>query len=193
METNPQYIDLSLFQMDPSFRGRSALVVQLWWLVQDYLIRPSPQFMYGWRRFWWRIFGSQVGEGVLIRPTVKVTYPWKVKIGAHSWIGDYAELYSLGPIEIGCNTVVSQHVYLCAGTHDYKKIDFPLVANPIHIEEQVWIATGCFVAPGVTIGKGAIIAAKSVVLHNLPSAMICAGQPARPIKERPNNSTSMSN
>lgn len=187
MKTHPQYIDLSRFRVDPSFRGRSAFVVQLWWLIQDWLIFPSPQFMFGWRRFWWRLFGAEVGEGVLIRPTAKLTYPWKVKIGARSWIGDHTELYSLGSIVIGNDSVISQHVYLCAGTHDYTKIDFPLVANPIHIESQVWIGAGCFVAPGVTIGKGAIIAAKSVVLQNMPTAMICAGHPAKPIKERTGN------
>ena len=191
METNTQYIDLSRFQVAPSFRGRSAITVQLWWLVQDWLIRLSPQFMFGWRRFWWRLFGAKVGEGVLIRPTAKVTYPWKVTIGARSWIGDHAELYSLGPIEIGNDAVISQHVYLCAGTHDYSKIDFPLVAKPIHIKDQVWIAAGCFIAPGVTIGTGALIAARSVVLQNMPSAMICAGHPAEPIKERSDNSSSI--
>lgn len=184
MEKHPQYIDLSRFRMDPSFRGRSALVVQLWWLVQDWLIRPSPQFMFGWRRFWWRLFGAEIGEGVLIRPTAKVTYPWKVKVGARSWIGDHAELYSLGPIQIGSDAVISQHVYLCAGTHDYTKIGFPLVAKPIHIEDQVWIATGCFVAPGVTIGKGSIIGARSLVQDDMPAVMICKGNPAIAIKPR---------
>ena len=173
--------------MDPAFRGRSAFVVQLWWLVQDWLIRPSPQFMYGWRRFWWRLFGAEVGEDVLIRPTAKVTYPWKVKIGARSWIGDYAELYSLAPIEVGSDVVISQHVYLCAGTHDYTRVDFPLVAEPIRIEDQAWIATGCFVAMGVTLGQGAIIGARSLVLESMPAAMICAGHPAKPVKERPAN------
>lgn len=184
MEIHTQYIDLSRFRMDPLFRGRSAFVVQLWWLVQDWLIRPSPQFMYGWRRFWWRLFGAEVGDGVLIRPTARVTYPWKVKIGGRSWIGDQAELYSLGQIRIGSDTVISQHVYLCTGAHDHTKVDFPLVAKPIYIEDQVWVAASCFVAPGVTIGKGAIIGARSLVQMDMPEAMICIGSPAKPVKPR---------
>ena len=60
----PAYIDLSRFRVAPEFRGRSPVVTQLWWLVQDFLIRPSPQFMYRWRRFLWRLFGADVGEGV---------------------------------------------------------------------------------------------------------------------------------
>ena len=181
----PTYIDLAQFKMAASFRGRSAIVVQLWWLVQDWLIRPSPQFLYGWRRFLWRLFGAEIGDSVIIRPTAKVTYPWKVRIGDRSWIGDNAELYSLGTIDIGSDAVISQRCYLCAGTHDYTKRGFPLVANPIRIEDQAWLATGSFIAPGVTIGRGTIIGAGSVVLKNMPTAMICAGNPARPIKPRP--------
>ncbi len=181
----PVYMDLSISKVPPGFRGRSAFVVQLWWLVQAWLIRPSPQFMYGWRRFWLRLFGASVGKNVLIRPTARVTYPWKIKIGDYSWIGDFAELYSLGPIEIGSHAVVSQHCYICAATHDHTKPDFPLLAKPVRIEDQAWIAAGCFIAPGITIGKGAIVGAHSVVLKDIPGAMICAGNPARPIKQRP--------
>jgi putative colanic acid biosynthesis acetyltransferase WcaF len=92
-------------------------------------------------------YSARKCKGVLIRPSVKVTYPWKVKIGAYCMIGDLAELYSLGPIEIGADAVISQQSYLCAGTHDHTKLDFRLTANPIHIEDQAWLAMGCFVAP----------------------------------------------
>lgn len=188
MDVSQPYMDLSRFKVEKDFRGRSAFMVQLWWIVQALFVHSSPQLMYGWRRFWWRLFGAEVGKGVLIRPSVRATYPWKIKIGDHSWIGDRVELYSLGPIEIGQNTVVSQDCYLCAGTHDYIKVDFPLVAKPIHIDDEVWVAAGCFIAPGVTIKRGAIIAARSVVLQDMPAAMICAGHPAKPIKPRPLNS-----
>lgn len=185
MEIGQSYIDLSKFKVEEDFRGRSAFVVQLWWLVQSLLINASPQFMYGWRRFWWRIFGAKVGKNVLIRPTAKVTYPWKVTVGDHSWIGDCVELYSLGSIEIGSNSVISQHSYLCAGTHDYRKIDFPLIAKPIRIEDGAWVAAGCFIAPGVVVGRGAIVAARSVVLDDVAPATICAGHPARIVAQRP--------
>lgn len=181
----PTYINLGRFTVPSEFRERSPFLVQLWWLVQDWLIRPSPQVFYGWRRFLWRLFGAEVGDNVLIRPTARVTYPWKVKVGANAWIGDHAELYSLGAIEIGNNTVVSQNVYVCAGTHDYTKLEFPLLAMPIRIEDEVWLAAGSFIAPGVTIRHGAIVGARSVVLEDMPPAMICVGYPARPVKPRP--------
>ena len=90
--------DLSGFSMPPNFRGRRALVVQLWWLVQALLFRPSPQFMYGWRAWLLRLFGAKVGKGSVIRPSVVITYPWKVTLGNNVWIGDDANLYSLGDI-----------------------------------------------------------------------------------------------
>lgn len=185
MKKPPQYIDLERFKVEQDFRGSSTVIVQLWWIVQALLIHPSPQFMYGWRRFWWKTFGAKLGENVLIRPSARVTYPWKVTIGDFSWIGDRAELYSLGSITIGNHTIISQDSYLCAATHDYTKKGFPLVSDPIHIEDEVWVAAGGFIAPGITIGYGAIIAAKSVVLKDVPKAVICGGNPAKVIKERP--------
>src|SRR5690606_37453676 len=68
--------DLARFRLPPGFRGRSALVVQLWWLVQATLFRLSPQVCYGWRRWLLRLFGARIGQGVLVRPSARITYPW---------------------------------------------------------------------------------------------------------------------
>ena len=175
---------LNEFRQPPDFRGRSAFVVQLWWLVQGTFFAWSPQFMYGWRRFLLRLFGAKFGEGVLIRPSVRFTYPWKVTIGDYSWVGDDVSLYSLGEISIGKNTVISQSSYLCTGSHDVARVAFNIFAKPIHIEDEVWIATDVFIAPGVTIGRGAVVGARSTVLHDLPGGMICYGNPAKPVKKR---------
>ena len=178
------YQRLDKFHLPDRFRGRPAWVVQLWWLVQDTLFRWSPQFMYGWRRWLLRLFGAQMGKGVLIRPTVRVTYPWKVRIGDYAWIGDDVVLYSLGEIKIGAHTVISQRSYICTGSHDFMREEFPIYALPIKIGAQVWIATDVFVAPGVTIGDGVVVGVRSVVLHDLPAGMVCFGFPARPVRER---------
>ena len=183
-ECGVNYQRLDSFKLPKNFRGRPAWVVQLWWLVQDTLFRWSPQFMYGWRRWLLRLFGAQIGKKVLIRPTVRVTYPWKVRIGDYSWIGDDVVLYSLGEINIGAHTVISQKSYICTGSHDFTKPEFPIYALPIEIGDQVWIATDVFVAPGVTIGDGAVVGARSTVLHDLPGEMICYGSPAHPVRRR---------
>jgi putative colanic acid biosynthesis acetyltransferase WcaF len=177
--------DLSHFRLPPNFRGRSAWFVQLWWIVQATLFRMSPQVLYGWRRFLLRLFGAKVGRGVIIRPTAEITYPWKLTLGDYCWIGDYAALYTLGEIHIGDNAVVSQHCYLAAATHDYTQPTFDMVAKAITIETEAWLATRVFVAPGVTVGRGAVVGACSVVLKDLPAMTICAGHPAKPLRPRP--------
>lgn len=179
-----EYQKLDLFRLPKGFRGRSAIVVQLWWLVQSTLFAMSPQFMFSWRRWLLKLFGAEIGVDVLIRPSVRVTYPWKVKIGDRVWIGDNAELYSLGEIEIGADAVISQKSYLCAATHDFTKTTFDMVDRRITIKEQAWVATDCFIAPGVTIGKGAVIGARSSVYKDMPEGMICLGNPAKPVKPR---------
>lgn len=176
--------NLDDFKLPPDFRGRSAVVVQLWWLVQSTLFACSPQFMYGWRRFLLRAFGAQIGKKVLVRPSVQSTYPWKLTIGDYSWVGDDVVLYTLGEIVIGSNVVVSQKSYLCTGSHDYQSVAFDIYAKPIHIEDRVWVSTDVFVAPGVTIGTRAVIGARSTVLDDMPADMVCVGSPAKPIKLR---------
>jgi putative colanic acid biosynthesis acetyltransferase WcaF len=170
--------DLSRFRQPANFRGRSAAVVQLWWLVQGTLFAWSPQFLYGWRNGLLRLFGARIGVGVIIRPSARITYPWKLAIGDHSWIGDYAELYTLGPITIGSNAVVSQYSYLCTGSHDMGSPAFDIFAKPIVVEDEAWVAAGVFVHPGVTVGKGAVVASRSVVTRDVPPGRLHGGHPA---------------
>ena len=176
--------DLKSFRLPANFRGRSAWVVQVWWIVQATLFRASPQALYGWRRFLLRLFGCSLGKGVLVRPTVEITYPWKVSIGDYSWIGHDVTLYSLGDIHIGSNVVVSQGSYLCAASHDMQSPSFDICDKPICVEDEVWIAADVFVSPGARIGHGAVVGARSTVLHDLPPMMVSFGNPARPVRPR---------
>jgi putative colanic acid biosynthesis acetyltransferase WcaF len=178
--------DLSKFKLPENFRAKSAWKVQLWWIVQSVFINLSPQFMYSWRRFILRSFGADIGKGVLLRPTVHVQYPWKLSIGDYSWIGNDVVLYNLGEIKIGCNAVISQKAYLCTGTHDYQSVNFDIEAKPIIIEDECWLATDVFIAPGVTIGKGTVVGARSSVFTSLPAGKICFGTPAKIVSNRTN-------
>lgn len=176
--------NLSRYSQPKEFRGKSKIYVQLWWLVQATFVKLSPQVFYGWRRFWLRSFGARIGKKVLIRPSVKITYPWKVSIGDYSWIGDDVVLYSLGEIEIGSNAVVSQKSYLCTGSHDHYKDTFDIFAKKITIGNSCWIATDVFIAPGVTVGDGVVIGARSSVFKNLKPNWIYTGSPAKAHKAR---------
>ena len=178
------YQKLNQFLLPQGFRGRSALIVQLWWLVQSTLFAMSPQFTYKWRNFLLRCFGAKIGKGVIIRPTVKITYPWKLKIGDYSWVGDNAELYTLGEIDIGDNVVISQKSYLCAATHDYTKETFDMLDKKITIEDEVWLAADVYIAPGITVKKGALVGARSSVFNDMPEGMVCLGCPAKSVRVR---------
>jgi len=170
--------------MPPDFRGRPGWYVQLWWIVESLLFNTSPQFMYGWRRFLMRCFGAKIGKGVILRPSMHTQFPWKVSIGDYSWIGDHVVLYSLGPILIGKNVVVSQRSYLCTGSHDYLEPEFPIYQQAITIEDECWLATDVYVGPGVTIGNGTVVGARSSVFKNLPGNSVCVGSPAKFLKAR---------
>lgn len=180
----PVYQDLSRFRMPPGFRGRGLIVVQLWRIVQATLFAWSPWSANAWRCWLLRAFGAEVGQGVVIRPSAKVTYPWQVSIGDHAWIGEEATLYSFADITIGAHAVVSQRCYLCAGGHDYSDPTFAIFGKPIAIGPEAWVAADVFVAPGVVIGRGAVIGARSSVFSDLPEGMICLGSPAKPVKPR---------
>lgn len=178
------YQDLSKYKTPKEFRGKNAVVVQLWWIVERTLFALSPQFMYGWRRFLLRFFFAKIGRGVLLRPSVKITYPWKLSIGDYTWVGDDTVIYNLGQIDIGSNVSIAHRVYFCTGLHDFHKITFDIGQKPIKICDEVWLPNDVFIGPGVTIGKGCVIGARSTVLSNMPEGMICYGYPAKPIKKR---------
>ena len=176
--------DLSTHRLPENFRGRPAWLVQIWWIAQALLFHCSPQVLYGWRRFLLRLFGAKIGKNVLLRPSVTITYPWKLTIGDNSWVGDHVTLYTLGEITIGHDAVVSQYSYLCTGSHDYTKPSFDIFALPIRVEDEAWVAANCFIAPGVTVGRGAVLGACSAAWKDVPAMMVCSGHPAKPVKPR---------
>ncbi len=168
----------------PSFSLRNRIGRVIWGIVYSFFFRYSPRPFHGWRTFLLRLFGAKIGKGVHIYPKVKIWAPWMVKIGDESGVGDDVHLYSQAMITIGKRVVVSQGSYLCTGTHDYMKRGFPLRALPIIIEDHAWIATEVFVHPGVTIGEGSVVGARSVVTKNTEPWTVYSGFPCEPIKKR---------
>lgn len=100
-------------------------------------------------------------------------------------VGREVTLYNLGRITLRRGANISQRSHLCAGTHDYRRWSMPVVRREIVIGENVWVAAQVFVGPGVTIGELAVVAAGSVVLDDLPERTVCAGNPCRVLKPRP--------
>ena len=177
-----RYQDLSRF--GGTARGRAAWRAQLWWLFEVLFVLPTPQCMFGWRRLALVLFGAKIGKRVLIRPGVRVTYPWNLTIGDYVWIGDNATLYSVAEISIGSHSVISQEAYLCAGTHNYRDVSFPFVSGPISIAGECWIGARAFIGPGVEVGHAAVIGAGSIVLKSVDAETIVAGNPAKLVGKR---------
>ncbi len=175
----PSLVDLRKYDQSWFDRGRPGWYVLLWWLVQAIVFSITPQPLNSIRCSVLRWFGAKIGQGVLIRPTARFTYPWKVEIGDYSWIGDNVVFYSLDRISIGDHCVISQKSYLCTGSHDVRDRAFGLETNAIAIGHGVWIATDCFIAPGVEIGSNAVIGARSTVLKSMPAQTVCWGSPCR--------------
>ncbi|HBQ98949.1 MULTISPECIES: hormogonium polysaccharide biosynthesis acetyltransferase HpsU [unclassified Roseofilum] len=176
---SPSWIDLRQYDQSNFDRGRPTWGIILWWFIQAITF---PLTLHNWhniRVMLLRCFGAKIGRGVVIRPTARFTYPWKVSIGDYSWIGDDVVFYSLDQIEIGQHCVISQKTYLCTGSHDIQDPCFRLVTDPIKIGNGVWIATDCFVSPGVKIGANSVVGARSSVFRSLPESYICWGTPAK--------------
>ncbi len=180
----PAEVDLRRYDQSWYEPGRPKWVVLLWWLVQAIAFPLTLHAHHGPRCFLLRLFGAQVGKQVIIRPSARFYYPWKIVIGDYSWIGSGVELYSLDWIRIGEHCVVSQNSYLCTGSHDITDPAFGLQTAPITLENGAWVATDCFVGPGVTIGANTVVGARSSVFSSLPAQHICLGTPCRPMKPR---------
>jgi putative colanic acid biosynthesis acetyltransferase WcaF len=126
-----------------------------------------------------RAFGANIGRGVVIRSRVNITFPWRLEIGDHAWIGDEVLILSLDHVCIGANTCVSQRAFLCTGSHDFSKETFDIVTAPIHIGESGWIGAQCFVGPGVEFGPGSRSLAGAVVVKSVPAGTTVKGTPAK--------------
>lgn len=177
-----RYQDLSHPHNKRSFTENA--VTQIWYICNATFFRLSPHFLYGWRTFLLRLFGAKIGNNVKVRPSARITLPWKIAIGDNSYIGDDVVLYSLDQINIGQNVSVSFRSFLCTGTHDFRDVTFPLVTAPIAIDDQSWIAADVFVFPGTHVGTGAVVAARSTIKGNLEANSIYAGNPARHVGTR---------
>ena len=170
-------------------RGAGRVKEALWILCKLFFFQnafPWPSML---RVGWLRLFGARVGRGVVIRSGVNITFPWRFEAGDDVWIGEEVMILSLAPVSLGSNVCVSQRAFLCTGSHDYRKDSFDLIAQPIRIEDGVWVAAGVFVGPGVAIGKASIVSAGSVVLQTVPEKSMVRGNPAEVFPARPAIST----
>jgi putative colanic acid biosynthesis acetyltransferase WcaF len=83
----------------------------------------------------------------------------------------------VAPIALGAHATVSQYSYLCSASHNYDGPDMPLIVAPITIGAEAWVAADVFVGPGVRIGEGAVVGARSTILSDVEPWSVVAGSP----------------
>ncbi len=125
-----------------------------------------------------RAFGAQLGPGAFIRHRVRIHLPWKLSVGAHSWVGEGAWILNLEPVTIGSDTCISQGVFLCTGSHDHHSPTFEYDNAPIRIGDGVWVAAQATVLRGVTIGDNATIGAQALVIRDVEPDEVVLAPPA---------------
>jgi putative colanic acid biosynthesis acetyltransferase WcaF len=160
------------------------IMLRFLWFFGSLLFRFSPRPCFGWRRAVLRCFGASVGRQVHVYGSTRIYFPWNLTVGDWTAIGEDALIYNLGPVTLGQKVTVSHGAHLCAGTHDYRDPQMPLLKPPIRIEDQAWICADAFVGPGVVVGEGAVVGARAVVTRDVAPWTIVAGNPARFAKKR---------
>lgn len=177
------YQDLSKYKYNLD-RGHNKLFIFLYQVVCVLFVRTSPKPLWKWRNFIYRLFGAKIGRNVQIDPDARLMYPWNIEIGDYVWIGYGCDLYSVDKIRIGNNVALAHNIFLATAAHDIYKEEFPTICAPITVEDEVWISSNVFVQQGVTLHKGCVIAACSLVTNDIPEGMIAMGHPAKPTKKR---------
>ena len=132
-----------------------------------------------------RCFGAKVGGGAHPYPRVRIWAPWNLTMREDSCLADDVDCYCVAPVVLGRHSTVSQYSYLCTASHDIRDPAMPLVAGPIELKEDAWVAADAFVGPGVTIGNGAVVAARATVMRDVPAWTVVAGTPGRRVATRP--------
>jgi len=165
-------------------RGAGVIKEGLWLMISLLLFRLCPFSFSALKCALLRAFGADIGYDVTIKPKVKITFPWKLKVGNHVWLGEECWLLNLDQISISNHVCISQRAFLCTGSHNFKKTTFDLITKPIKLEDGVWIGAACWIGPGVTLGSHAVLTAGSVATKNLAASGIYRGNPAMFVKQR---------
>jgi len=178
------WCDLSSFSNHWYDPGRGLLVRTLWYFL-SLLVLESGWFPLSTPKAWLlRLFGAKVGSGLVVKPHVRIKYPWRLRVGDHCWIGEDVWIDNLDDVVLGDDVCVSQGVYFCTGSHDYRRRTFDLIIRPIELDNGVWIGAKAVLLPGVRVGANSLVAAAATVTKDVPPKAIAAGCPARVIGMR---------
>ena len=158
----PPVIDLSRAPGAGEAWGRPRAVVYLWSACELLLVTNPWQISSRLRVAALRAFGADIADGVIFRPRTRVKAPWKLHIGARTWIGEGVWFHNQDHVYVGSDVVISQETFLTTGSHRVRT-DMGLVTSPIRIGDGAWITSRCMVLGGSSIGESAVVQPMTVV------------------------------
>ncbi len=138
------------------------------------------------RRFFYRLFGVEIGSGSTIHMNAVFYYPPNITVGKDTVIGERVVLDGRDELTIGNHVDIASEVMLYSAEHDINDENFKAIGAPVRVEDYVFIGPRAIILPGVTIHKGAVVAAGAVVTKDVEEFKIVGGVPAREIGERTN-------
>ena len=156
----------------------------LWYFISELIFNTFIPFPSNFKCNILKIFGAKIGNRVVIKPRVRIKYPWLLSIGSDVWIGESVWIDNLDNVIIEANVCLSQGAVIMCGAHDFKKPTFNLITRPIKIESESWICAQAIVLQGVTCKRGSVLTASSVAKRDLEEYSIYEGNPAVKIKNR---------
>lgn len=184
-EKTSQRLKTDLSKYDNSWYKQPPFLKNiLWFLVSPVFINSYLPVPVGVKLLILRLFGAQIGEGVMIKPKVNIKYPWLLIVQSYVWIGEEVWIDNLVEVVLGKNVCLSQGAMLLTGNHDYKNSKFDLKVGKIVLEEGVWIGAKAIVCPNVTCHSHAVLAVNSVAVQDLEPYGIYQGNPAQYTRER---------
>ncbi|MCT0225927.1 WcaF family extracellular polysaccharide biosynthesis acetyltransferase [Synechococcus sp. CS-1328] len=177
--------NLAAYRTPPGWSpGRPWLVQTLWFCGGAPLLAARCLPGSAWRVALLRLFGARIGNGCRLKPGLRVTFPWRLSVGQHCWLGEDAWLDNLAMVTLSDRVCVSQGAYLCTGNHDFRSPGFEQRLGPISVGSDAWIAARAVLAPGTVVSPGAVICLGAVVSGDVPSGAILRGNPAVVVGQR---------
>ncbi len=178
------WVNLAAFDNPEYAPGRGVILRTIWYYCSLLLLESGWLPVSGLKARMLRLFGANIGVGLVIKPHVRIKYPWRLTVGDHCWIGQGVWIDNIEDVRIGSHVCVSQLAYFCTGSHDYRRRNFDLAARPIAVRDGAWIGARATLLPGVSIGANAIVAGGSVVTKSVDAAAIVGGNPAKLLARR---------